>query len=149
MLDASNNLLSNGGDKAICAGLYTYAVEEYGKILLLKKCIPSKGQVTINYGKIFMDKRHENKFKTAIKDFKIQAPECMILAKGLFDPAIFDPKIFDTTPPIIANFKSRMAIFYCDIDSKNKIIQVPAVDKSVLITAIGKLKDIAMALSLP
>jgi hypothetical protein len=149
MLDASNLLLSNGGNEAISAGLYTYAVEEYGKILLLKKCVPTNGKVTINYSQIFRDSRHDNKFPSAIKDFENQAPECIILAKGMFDPAIFDLKIFDNTPPIIADFTTRMAIFYCDIDSKDKIIQVPAVDKSVLTTAIDKLKTIATALDIP
>jgi len=37
LLDSAQILLDNGGHLAICAGLYTYAVEEYGKIVLLRK----------------------------------------------------------------------------------------------------------------
>lgn len=150
MVDASNKLLSDEGNEAICAGLYTYAVEEYGKHLLLKQCVPMNGKVTINYEKIFKDKRHENKFNAAIEDFRKQAPECIILAKGMFDPAYFDPQYFDTTAPITVDFKTRMAIFYCDIsDSGDGIKQVPAVDKSVLNNAVDKLKTIATALTIP
>jgi hypothetical protein len=36
-------------------------VEEYGKILLLKQYTPAKGQVAIDYSKIFRDARHDNK----------------------------------------------------------------------------------------
>jgi len=37
LLDSSQILLDNRGTVTICAGLYTYAVEEYGKIVLLRK----------------------------------------------------------------------------------------------------------------
>jgi AbiV family abortive infection protein len=150
LLDASNKLLLNGGNEAICAGLYTYAVEEYGKLLLLKQYVPSNGKVTIDYEKIFRDKRHKNKYRAAIENLKKQAPECMILMKGSFDPVFFDPQIFDTTAPIIADFKTRMEIFYCDIaDSGDGIKQVPPVDKSLLKNAIDKLKIIALAMTIP
>lgn len=149
MLDASGRLLSNGGNEAICAGLYTYAVEEYGKFLLLKQCAPLNGKVTIDYFKIFRDSRHDNKFPAAIADFEKQAPECIILAKGMFDPAYFDPAYFDTTGPIKVDFQTRMAIFYCDIDSKDKIVQVPSINKDVLNNAVEKLKIIVMNLTIP
>ena len=150
LLDASNKLLLNGGNEAICAGLYTYAVEEYGKLLLLKQCVPSNGKVTIDYEKIFRDKRHENKYRAAIENLEKQAPECTILMKGLCNSAIFNSQIFDTTAPIIVDFKTRMAIFYCDIaDSGDGIKQVPPVDKSLLKNAIGKLKIIALAMTIP
>jgi hypothetical protein len=150
MLDASNKLLQVEGSEAICAGLYTYAVEEYGKYLLLKQCVPMNEKVTFDYEKIFRDKRHQNKFIAAIEDFRKQAPECIILAKGMFDPAIFDPQIFDTTAPVIVDFNTRMAIFYCDIsDSGLGIKQVPSVEKSVLKNAVDKLKTIATGLTIP
>lgn len=146
VLDASNKLLLNEGNEAICAGLYTYAVEEYGKLLLLKQYVPSNGKVTIDYEKIF--KRHEDKYQAAIENLTKQAPECTILTRRMFDPAIFDPQIFDTTA-IIADFKTRMAIFYCDIaNSGDGIKQVPPVDKSLLKNAIDKLKIIALAMTI-
>ena len=145
-MDASKKLLLNGGSDVICAGLYTFAVEEYGKYILLKQYPPMNGEVTVDYEKIFRDKRHQNKFIAAVNDFKKQAPECTILAKGLFDPKIYDPKIYDTTGPIIVDFQTRMAIFYCDIDSKNRIKQIPSVNKTILNNAIDKLRIIATTL---
>jgi AbiV family abortive infection protein len=144
LLDASHNLLLNSGNKEICAGLYTYAIEEYGKYLLLKQNTPTNGKVAIDYVEIFREKRHKIKFETAINDLKKQAPECINLAKGLFDPEIFDPNIFDTRPPVEVNFQARMGIFYCDLsNSKNEIMQVPLVDENLLKTAIVKLRNIA------
>ena len=41
LAESANILLSSNGDVAICAGLYTYAVEEYGKLILLSERIYS------------------------------------------------------------------------------------------------------------
>jgi AbiV family abortive infection protein len=147
LLDTCQIILSNNGNKEVCAGLYTYALEEYGKYLMLKQYSPINQQVAINYGQIFRDTRHENKFKVAINDLKQQAVECTILAKGLFDPAIFDPKIFNTRPPVDVDFQARMRIFYCDLDDpKQSIRAIPKVDMVHLVKAIKRLRDIVLPL---
>jgi AbiV family abortive infection protein len=139
LLDASDKLLLNGGSEAICAGLYTYAVEEYGKILLLKQCVPANGKVIIEFKRIFRD--HPSKFEVA---FKHLPTECKVLEKGMFDPDLFDNLIFDVG--LIADFEARMAVFYCDIaNSGDSIKQVPSVDKNLLKNAVDKLKTIAHA----
>jgi hypothetical protein len=47
LLDSVKTLLANGGNASICGGLYMYAVEEYGKLLLLKMYKPIGGKVRI------------------------------------------------------------------------------------------------------
>ena len=89
LLESAEVLLDNGGNEAICAGLYTYAVEEYGKILLLKKCNISGGKVKIKYRNGF--RFHPKKFTLAANDLP---RECKTLKRGLFDPTVFDPNIF-------------------------------------------------------
>jgi hypothetical protein len=142
LIDSSESLLNNGGKEAVCAGLYTYAVEEYGKLLLLKKCDPSSGKVNIRYKNGFID--HGEKFREAIN----QLPhKCTNLRMSVFDPRIFDPQIFDTKS-VIADLDARVAIFYTDFtDSLSQIKSVPPIDKDKLQTAIDELRAIISTLN--
>jgi AbiV family abortive infection protein len=138
LLESAETLLDNGGSATICAGLYTYAVEEYGKILLLRKCKPFSEKVKIGFKNGFLC--HTKKFSLAINDLPI---DCITLKRGYFDPKIFDPKIFDTKA-VIANLKARLGVFYCDFtDPGNEIKPVPQVNKKLLKKAIRKLHTIA------
>src|SRR5205809_6533176 len=57
LLDSANALIEKIKTPAdhpnsmakVCAGLYTQALEEYGKLLYLLECTPANGQVTIEY----------------------------------------------------------------------------------------------------
>jgi AbiV family abortive infection protein len=140
-LDASEKLLSIGGDEAMCAGLYTYAVEELGKLILLDQYIPSNQQVVIHFKKIFRE--HYDKFRAATEYLRKNAPACLVLKHPIFDTSIFDPKIFDTTETIIKDFETRTAIFYCDIaDSGDSVRSIPDVDKELLREAIKELRKV-------
>ena len=66
MLESAERLLQSEGHEAVCAGLYTFAVEEYGKLLLLKQYNLSDGKVKIEFRDNF--RRHESKFKKAIEN---------------------------------------------------------------------------------
>jgi AbiV family abortive infection protein len=139
LLESAEKLLDNGGNEAICAGLYTYAVEEYGKLLLLKQYTPSAGKVKIEYKNGFLS--HTKKFSLAIKYLPT---ECITLKKGAFDPKIFDPNVFDTKQ-LIADQEARMGVFYCDfLNSGNDIKPIPYVDKTLLKNAIQKLRFITL-----
>ena len=59
-ISALKNLISLPNNEAILAGLYTYVVEEFGKIILLSKCPIVKNLREINYKHEFL--RHEAKF---------------------------------------------------------------------------------------
>jgi len=132
LLESADKLLDNGGNEAICAGLYTYAVEEYGKILLLQQYNPSGGKVKIEYRDEFRD--HEAKFGAAIK----YLPDgCTKLYESAFS------QDFDTDQ--VADFEARLAIFYSDFtESGDGIMPVPPANKSHLRKAINKFKTIAL-----
>jgi hypothetical protein len=142
MLESADKLLQSGGNEAICAGLYTYAVEEYGKILLLKELSPLEGKVKIEINGIFRGKRaHKRKFDIAAKNLP---SECKTLHEGAFNPRIFNPKDFETAP-VIADLEARTAIFYCDfVESGDAIKRVPPVDKTLLNNAINKFRTITL-----
>ncbi len=71
VIDILNNvkiLCKNSGSEIITLSLYTFAIEEYGKYLLLKKCFENN----INQDKIDVDTKifraHKLKFDAAIND---------------------------------------------------------------------------------
>jgi hypothetical protein len=71
--------LENGGNPSICGGLYTYAMEEYGKNLLLKGCSESNGYVSIDQKWFGGRGSHDLKIKQA---FSVLPLECKILSVG-------------------------------------------------------------------
>ena len=138
LLDSAQILLDNGGPVTICAGLYTYAVEEYGKIVLLRKSRKIDGHVRVKYKQGFRD--HNTKFRFGIKNLP---SACITLRIGAFDSNVFDPKIFDTET-VIADFKSRMSVFYTNfLESGINIESVPLVSEQKLKIAILTLRKIA------
>ncbi len=137
LLDSAQILLDNKGQVKICAGLYTYAVEEYGKIVLLKKSRKIDGHVKVKYKQGFRD--HNTKFRLGIKKLP---NECTTLRIAPFDPKVFDPKAFDTET-VIADFKSRMSVFYTNfLESGVNIESIPSVSEQRLKIAIVTLRKI-------
>ena len=138
LTDSAEKLLQNAGNEAISAGLYMYAIEEYGKFLFLKQLTPSSGKVTMKYKNGF--RKHSVKFRIALK----QLPnECITLRQGLFDPEIFDPAIFDTEDEVIKSCETREAVFYSDFTkTAGDIEDVPYVDRECLKNAINQFKMI-------
>ncbi len=125
----------------VAGGLYTYAIEEYGKLLILNSSQPIEGKVQIDYG-LFTN--HSEKFKKAIEHLP---SECISISKGLFNSKIFDPKIFNTEGTI-TTFNARKGIFYTDLDNKNKLKMTPHVDASTLKKAVEKFSEIISTIKL-
>src|ERR671911_2822053 len=66
-------------DKEIAAGLYVYAVEEFGKLLLLRDTQSLNGKRKVKYDKGFLD--HCRKFTKAFDDFQKNGLDaCKVLA---------------------------------------------------------------------
>jgi AbiV family abortive infection protein len=143
ILDSVEKLLKTGGNSAISAGLYMFAVEEYGKLLLLKNYKPSKEIIQIKYKNEF--RNHRAKFGIAIKTLP---KECIILHEGAFDREAFDPEAFDTDE--IADCETRQAVFYSDFISSGDFIKPnPSVDKELLEKAVAQLKTIVLVTTIP
>jgi len=136
-------LLSNGGDTAISSGLYMYAVEEYGKLLLLKSYKATSGFVRIKYRSEF--RSHTAKFETAVRTLP---KECTTLHVGAFDRTFFDPAAFDTDE--IADCETRQAVFYSDFTMDGQYVKrTPTVEMDLLKKAVAQLKTIALGTSIP
>jgi hypothetical protein len=71
-------------DKDIAAGIYVYAVEEFGKLLLLRNAVSLNRKRKVKYEKGFVD--HKKKFKAAFDFFRNNNFHvCLILAQACFE----------------------------------------------------------------
>lgn len=126
---AVKEFLKVDGYEDICAGLYTFALEEYGKILLLQS-YPTADIIEIKYKDGFMN--HHRKFNL-IKD--ALTSECLELNKGDFNKEEFNPEEFNVD--VAADLDSRLGVFYTDfIDSADGIKRIPTVNKEALEKAV-------------
>lgn len=135
-LNTANFLVEN--DKYISAGLFTYALEELGKLLLLKNINPENGKYTINYLNFT---NHLYKFEIAT-DYLLQSKHIEYSALHRIDIIPKDStglhyNSFMLIKP--ANFESRLSVFYSDFEINEgniKTVELPDIDKDVLKTAI-------------
>jgi len=118
----------------VAGGLYTYAVEEYGKILFLLENKPlNYGNVTINYKKFTV---HPHKFGRALEKLP---DECKKIHSGGLTISGFTSSGFNTDT--IVDFEARKAIFYSDFDGNN-VKELPAVNNKELYMALKKFINI-------
>lgn len=140
-LQATKELLRIQGYEDICAGLYTFAIEEYGKILFLQS-IPVSTNNTIKFPykrdgrKGFLN--HDEKFSRALDDKQLP-DNCKKLSKGGFTDRSFTSTGF--IHDIIADFEARMALFYADFKDANSILEPPRVDRQLLARAVDEFLD--------
>jgi AbiV family abortive infection protein len=146
LLESADILLSNDGDVAICAGLYTYAVEEYGKLILLTGYIPKNAKVDIDSNLFSGKKSHDLKFEAALKRLP---DECKNIGVSIWAKGMWPKGMWPDESSVVADFESRLAIFYCDLNASKKVIKpVPLVGRKSLETAIEKLKTIAFGFNI-
>lgn len=118
----------------VAAGLYTFAVEEYGKIILLKSYSLESDNVMLDYDQIL---RHPTKFEKALSKLP---KECKIVNSGGFTNIGFTSTGFTTD--VIADFEARKTIFYSDLTENNEIKKLPEVSFDTLTVALDKFLDI-------
>lgn len=129
-------------DKEIVAVIYIYALEEFGKFLLLNECQVIDDKYIVKYRDEFLN--HNTKFRKAFDYLQdIGYSKCIILNdEGSFSPDAFSWKSF--TIGLLAETEARLGIFYVDfIKSENDkyyLLKIPKVDSNKLNEAIDKLE---------
>jgi hypothetical protein len=112
-------------DMYIAAGIYIYAVEEFGKLLLLKNANALSGMRRVVYEKEFLS--HPKKFKAAFDYFQANRYDaCLLLSEG--DVVIRDVVWSDAIIGLLANTGARLSVFYSDFAydrDLNVIIETP------------------------
>ncbi len=131
-------------DKETAAGIYIYALEEFGKLLLLKESQTVDGKYIIKYRDGF--RSHEFKFNKAFDYLQNNGyGKCIILNDdGAFTPDVFSWRSF--TIGLLAQTEARLGIFYVDFikfeNDNYGILKIPTVDKNKLNEAINKLEEV-------
>lgn len=121
-------------DKDIAAGIYVYAVEEFGKLLLLRNAVSLNGKRDVKYEKGFVD--HKKKFKAAFDFFRNNNFHVWwILAQACFETSdienvedVDDVEWRDVVVDLQADTDSRLSIFYSDFvydGNQNPVIESP------------------------
>jgi AbiV family abortive infection protein len=141
LLNAAEKFLDVAIDEAVCAGLYIFAVEEFGKLLILKQSLSTtNGIVEIRYKNKF--RSHKAKFKKALANLP---KECKILRTG-FEEGFEEGFEYIET---VTDFKARLTIFYTDFTDDGKdLTTIPIVSLDQLKITIGKLREITKATSI-
>ena len=121
----------SGVEPTICSALYTHAVEEYGKVILLQGHLPINDVVEIDDNEF---RNHILKFKLALKNLSEQ---CKILKKGSFNSRNFSQ---DYSLETMANQDTRWDILYTDFDDNGNVKSYPQIDQKTLEKAIEGLK---------
>jgi hypothetical protein len=116
-------------DKDIAAGLYVYAVEEFGKLLLLRDAPSLNCKRTIKYYEGFLN--HKTKIKKASDYFRSNNFNvCMILAQGCPGQSsdLGDGNWDNVIVDLAADTEARLSIFYADFvynHHKNPVLESP------------------------
>jgi AbiV family abortive infection protein len=140
-LEAAKLLLTAGGSVEITAGLYTFALEEYGKLLILKRSykIKNKNEFQICYANRFAN--HDNKFLIASDGLSdLEFEDCLLLNQDGEFSREFSVREFNRGD--LVTLEARLAIFYVDFvekEGKINLQAIPRVDATQLNLAIDKL----------
>jgi hypothetical protein len=136
-LNAVKNILTID----IAAGIYIYAVEEFGKLLLLKNVHELNGMRRVIYEKEFLSRT--KKFKAAFDYLQANKYDACLLLSGE-DVVPSDVVWSDAIIGLLANTGARLSVFYSDFaydKNLNVIIETPpAVELELLQKASAELE---------
>jgi hypothetical protein len=130
-------------DNEVAGGIYTYAVEELGKLELLKGSQKTLDGYQIDYKRGFLG--HNIKFEKAAKYLEAHNHSECIDIGGSFSKASLSDSF---TLELETNTEARLGIFYVDFEiddtgtNAKKVKAIPYVNKSSLAAAIDGMEDV-------
>lgn len=113
----------------IAAGLYTFAIEEYGKFLILSSITEHEGVFRIKYKNEFIS--HPKKFKKALESIP---EDCKLIYKGSFGKGFGSGFDIDE----IADSDARFKILYSDFNEKQELQKMPQVNATSLLNSVNQ-----------
>ncbi|MGI0016558.1 MAG: hypothetical protein ACREBU_24310 [Nitrososphaera sp.] len=143
-IDAITKFIDITGYEQICGGLYTYAVEEFGKLLVLKQGtrLPN-GDFEIDYKNGFL--HHPTKFELAEG---VLPNDCFEISGGSYSRQSYSRDSYMV--PTAADFETRLTIFNSDFDhSLTRIQQPPRVNIALLKNALTIFKQFLSTYPVP
>ena len=145
-LEALEKFLTTQGYEMLCTAIFSYAVEEFGKLLILQQSTKlTNGDFEIVYGKGVGFLSHNEKFRLA--DAKLP-PDCVEVSSGGLTRKGYSSKSFTTPTP--ADWATRLLILHADFDDTfTSIKKAPRVDAGTLKTAVQNLKNYVKSYPVP
>ena len=139
-IDTLKSMISTKLDEFVCAGLYTFVIEEFGKLILLRRSQRNKSnKMSIQYAREFTN--HEVKFETALDYLQLNGFEDAYILNdyGGFSAKSFSWKGFSIGQ--LVNLETRLSLFYSDLvlDAKSRNVDIskpPFIDKAFLERAV-------------
>lgn len=116
---------------AVAAGLYTYAFEEYGKLLLVERLPEKGGVVSVPYREIF--RSHGKKFEAARGALP---KECWSAVEGYIGSSYIGSARVGMVTALDATFRARMSMLYIDMDSNGDPAEAILVSPQLLENAL-------------
>lgn len=113
-------------------GLYTHALEEYGKLVLLNSIEPVNGRIVLDTIRSEL-RDHDVKIQLALEDLP---EECGRVVKGAFQSTSFQSDSFQTYDSL--DWYTRLDIFNTDIDGNGNVHPTPRIDLDGLKNAIDE-----------
>jgi hypothetical protein len=128
--DLANNQSHKMNTQLTVTGLYTHALEEYGKLVLLNSIEPVGGRIVLDSIRNEL-RDHNVKMQLALEDLPA---ECGRVVKGAFDSGAFSSASFQTHNSL--DWNTRLDIFNTDIDEFGNVHPTPRIDLNGLEEAI-------------
>jgi len=119
----------------VAAAVYMFAVEEFGKALLMENYKFLNDKIEIKYKNEFLN--HGIKFQTALKNLP---DECKLLHKGSFGKNF--GKSFDIDQ--YASIENRLSILYSDFDENRSPNILPQIDAQTLEKCLKRFTEIVV-----
>ena len=131
-------------DKEVCAGLYIYSLEEFGKMLLLDDSKSEDNRYKVRYKDEFLN--HNVKFGKALDYLQNHNYNNAIILndEGGFSSTSYSWRGY--TIGLLPKTEARLSIFYADLIqdkediNKFKIMNIPNINMEILKRAIGELE---------
>jgi hypothetical protein len=128
-------------DTEIAAGIYIYALDEFGKLLLLKECQVVNGKYIIKFRDGF--RSHSVKFKAFDHLQDNGSSECIVSNDGAFTSDAYSWRSY--TIGLLEQTEARLGKFYVDFvqleNNEYDISEFANVDRDKLINAINKFEE--------
>lgn len=134
LTDLAEHPIRKKNVELVTTALYTHALEEYGKLVLLATLEPTGNRVVLDPIRNEL-RNHNVKIQVALEDLP---DDCGKIIKDTFDPTIVDTRIFQTHNSI--DWNTRLDIFNTDIDLNGDVHHTPRIDLSGLQLAINKFR---------
>lgn len=151
-ISSLKNMISSHQDEYICAAIYTFILEEFGKLILLSSSQINNSRREIMYTEEFTN--HNRKFEAALDYLEDNEFEDAYILndQSSFDPKSFSWRSFDIGQ--LVDLETRLSLLYSDLEEESKttniiISKAPSIERKFLEKAVTTFEKVINAYRIP